>query len=147
MKMLVCTDGSKHSLKALEKAAILAGVPELEEVAIIHVYDSAQDKPPLFITSDKQGELVNKIFEEVREERQKILDDAAEYFRRKNIEPRTILADGHPAHTIVTVAREQGFDTIVIGSRGYGGLEKILLGSVSNAVVQEAKNCTVIVVK
>jgi nucleotide-binding universal stress UspA family protein len=36
---------------------------------------------------------------------------------------------------------------IVMGSRGLGGLKKFFLGSVSNAVVQEAENCSVLVVK
>jgi len=36
---------------------------------------------------------------------------------------------------------------IVLGSRGLGGLKKIFLGSVSNAVIQEAKDCSVLVVK
>jgi nucleotide-binding universal stress UspA family protein len=35
----------------------------------------------------------------------------------------------------------------VIDSKGLGGLKKLLLGSVSNAVAQEADNCTVIIVK
>lgn len=35
---------------------------------------------------------------------------------------------------------------IVIGSRGLGGLRKLLLGSVSSAVQQEA-HCSVLVVK
>lgn len=39
MKILVCTDGSEHSQKALEKAAIIAEGCNVDEVAIIHVYD------------------------------------------------------------------------------------------------------------
>ena len=39
MKILVCTDGSEQSQKALEKAAEIAVGCNANEVAIIHVYD------------------------------------------------------------------------------------------------------------
>ncbi len=69
------------------------------------------------------------------------------YFEEKSLKARAILKEGHPAHTIVTTAAEEGADMIVIGSRGLGGLKKVLLGSVSSAVIQEAENCTIAVVK
>jgi len=43
MKMLVCTDGSEQSQKALEKALIFAQGPAVSEVGIIHVYDGKMD--------------------------------------------------------------------------------------------------------
>lgn len=147
MKILVCTDGSEQSKKALEKASIIAQGCNIEEVAIIHVYDSKQDITPLFIASDKQEELIKKMAEESREGRKKILAEGIAIFEKKNIEARPILEDGHPAHNIVRVASEEGFDMIFIGSRGLSGLEKTFLGSVSNAVLQEAKNCNVVIVK
>ena len=80
-------------------------------------------------------------------EKEKILADALTFFEENNIKQRTILKEGHPSHTIVSVAAEEGFDMIFIGSRGLSGLEKVILGSVSNAVAQEAKNCSVVIVK
>lgn len=65
----------------------------------------------------------------------------------KNIKARTVLKEGYPADTIVSVAHEEGFDMIVIGSRGLSGLKKLFLGSVSNAIIQEVQNCSVLVVK
>ena len=88
-----------------------------------------------------------KLLEEHKEEGKKILYKALKLFEEKNIKARTILKEGHPSHTIVSVACEEGFDMIVIGSRGLGGLKKVFLGSVSNAVIQEAENCSVLTVK
>jgi len=47
--------------------------------------------------------------------------------RQKNVKTRTILKEGHPSQTIVNVAKEEGFDIIVIGSRGLGDLKKFFL--------------------
>ncbi|MFU8794693.1 MAG: universal stress protein [Dethiobacteria bacterium] len=147
MKILVCTDGSEYSQKALKQASLIAEGCNIDEVAIIHVYENKQTESPLFISSDKQAELIRLVAEELQVERKKILEDALTFFKEKNIKPRTILKEGHPSHTIVSVAAEEGFDMIFIGSRGLSGLEKVFLGSVSNAVAQEAKNCSVVIVK
>ena len=36
---------------------------------------------------------------------------------------------------------------IVIGGRGASGVQKLFLGSVSNAVIHEVKDCSVLIVK
>lgn len=147
MKILVCTDGSDYSRKALEQASLIADANIVDEVAVIHVYENRQSESPLFIASDKQAELIRMVAEEVQEERQKILSEAMQFFKDKNVKLRTILKEGHPSHTIVSIAEEEGFNMIFMGSRGLSGLEKVILGSVSNAVTQEAKNCSVVIVK
>ncbi len=150
MKILVCTDGSEHSLKALEKAAVIAEGCKAHEVAIIHVYEGKFDfsAMPFEGSITKEDiERFRKVQKEQEEERERILAEALEYFEAKNIKARTILTQGHPSYTIVKVAYEEGFDMIVIGSRGLGGFKKFILGSVSNAVIQEAKNCSVLAVK
>ncbi len=147
MKILVCTDGSAPAQKAVEQASIIAGGCNASEVAIVHVYEDRQDERPLFITSDKQEELVKKVKEEYEAERKLILENALKIFDEKNIKAQAILKRGHPAHTIVNLAAAEGFDMIVLGSRGLGGFGKLFLGSVSNAVVHEAKNCSVVIVK
>lgn len=53
---------------------------------------------------------------------------------------------GHPADEILAVAREVGADLLFIGSHGKTGVERLLLGSVSERVVREAK-CPVMVVR
>lgn len=49
---------------------------------------------------------------------------------------------GKPADEILRVARDVGADLIIVGSKGLTGLERAMLGSVSEKVVREA-GCTV----
>ena len=144
MKILVCTDGSEHSQKALEEASIIAKGCHADEVAIIHVYEIYV---PLISFSTEQMESIRKLIKERKKIRKKMLSDALKFFKEKNIKARTVLKEGHPADTIIKVAHEGGFDMIVIGSRGVSGLQKLFLGSVSNAIIHEAKNCSVLIVK
>lgn len=53
---------------------------------------------------------------------------------------------GHPADEILALATEVGADLIFVGSHGKTGVERLLLGSVSERVVREAK-CPVMVAR
>ncbi len=150
MKILVCLDGSEQSQKALQKALDVAGGCSADEVSLISVYEKRYDLPEtttdrLPITQE-DFKRFSKIEEQEREDIDKMLSEAAALFEKVNIKAKTIHECGHPAETIARVAAEGNYDMIVIGSRGLGGLRKLLLGSVSNAVLQEAK-CSVLVVK
>lgn len=147
MKILVCADGSEHSKKALAQAALIAESKSVNEVAVIHVYEGGQSASPLFVISEKQEKLIKLVAEELTEERNRIISDALKVFEKVDVKTRAILKEGHPSHTIISVAERDGFNMIFIGSRGLSGFEKVFLGSISNAVVQEARNCSVVVVK
>jgi len=56
------------------------------------------------------------------------------------------VAVGHPAKQIIYHADENGTDLIVMGHRGKGFFERLLLGSISKQVVHYA-NCAVLVVR
>ena len=147
MKILVCTDGSKYSQKALEEASVIVKGCNVNEVAIIHVYEKFDSFPISVEGNIEQTEINRLVMEEYKKKGEKILSEALKFIEGKNIKARTILKKGHPADTIISVAQEEGFDMIVIGSRGLGGLKKLFLGSVSNAIIQEVNNCSVLVVK
>lgn len=53
---------------------------------------------------------------------------------------------GHPDETIVRFATDHHADLLVLGSRGEGGFERMLVGSVSNYVAHHA-NCPVLIVR
>jgi nucleotide-binding universal stress UspA family protein len=153
MKILVCTDGSESSQKALKKAVMVAEKCKIDEIAIIHVYDYSQDTALPFFPdggisiTEEEIESLEKLRKKERRDRKNLLEKASEIFKCKNIKIRTIFKEGHPSHTIVDIANKEGFDIIVLGSRGLSGFKKVFLGSVSNAVLHEAKDCSILIVK
>ena|SRR5688572_13375174 len=54
------------------------------------------------------------------------------------------LAYGHPAAELLRVAQESAADLIVLGARGLGAVQRVLLGSVSEAVLRDAR-CAVLI--
>jgi nucleotide-binding universal stress UspA family protein len=65
---------------------------------------------------------------------------------KEGLEPRFEVAEGHPANQIVYRAERDGVDLIVVGHRGKGFFERLLVGSVSKQVVTHAY-CPVLVVR
>ena len=76
-----------------------------------------------------------------------ILSDGAQRSQEKGVaDVETVVGDGNPAEVIVDVARRKDVDLIVMGTRGLGSLEGVVLGSVAHKVNHLAEQ-TVITVK
>jgi nucleotide-binding universal stress UspA family protein len=147
MKILVCTDGSEHSHKALEVASKIAG--NVHEVTVIHIYEPSKQGPFHVEGNAALTEHLNRQAKELREQEKdrsnQVLAEAAGFFAEKNITVKTILKQGRAADKIVSISADEGYDLIVLGSRGLSGLKKVFLGSVSNVVLLEAKADVLIV--
>jgi nucleotide-binding universal stress UspA family protein len=148
MKILVCVDGSAQSLRALEEASYIAKGYGTDEITAIHVYENrsiALYGEVAFATREHL-EYYAEIEKQEKAKSRKLLDQAVSILEAKGLKVRAILQEGHPASTIAKLATEENFTVIVLGSRGLGGLKKLFLGSVSNAVLQEV-NANVYIVK
>jgi nucleotide-binding universal stress UspA family protein len=146
MKILVCTDGSKAAAKTLERTARLVGESCQGEVTVLHVYE--KKTPYRGVNVDYQHmtkQEYDSILQASRREGKRILAEAARFFQDQGITVKTILKGGHAAQTIAQTANEEGFDMIIIGSRGMSGLNRWFMGSVSNAVLHEAKTDVLVV--
>lgn len=75
-----------------------------------------------------------------------ILDTAVSSLERPGRTIERVVLDGRPGSAIVDQAREMAADLVVVGSRGHGTIELMLLGSVSREVVDHAR-CSVLVVR
>jgi nucleotide-binding universal stress UspA family protein len=73
------------------------------------------------------------------------LEDARAFLDIRGIAATLELAVGDPADEIVKVARRHDADLIVVGTREPGFLERLLSGSVSQAVSRHAR-CDVLIV-
>jgi len=104
----------------------------LELDASHHLYYEARPSPQQI---KKQTKVVKKYFEK--------LESLAE---KNNISLKSkILISGSAVNNIVTFAKSQKHDLVVIGSHGRTGFDKLLLGSVANGVSQKTKSPVLIV--
>lgn len=136
--ILLATDGSAPAERATDFAAILA-THTRAKVTVLHVRHviSTNLGEPYFEeevrkTLDEATALVEKTARRLREQRASEIE--------------TDVIGGSPGEVILTIAETRHVDLIVMGARGLNPLQSILLGSVSQAVIQHAL-CPVTVVK
>jgi nucleotide-binding universal stress UspA family protein len=65
--------------------------------------------------------------------------------RGRRLVTSRVVREGNPTETVLEVAREQGADLIVAGSRGAGRLERWLLGSTATALMRAAETSVLLV--
>jgi nucleotide-binding universal stress UspA family protein len=137
MKVLVATDGSEHSMKAVQRGLELAEKQGAQVTLMSVAYygaDYLEGMPP-------------NIQDKLEDEARAALKKAKALFEAKNLPVETVLQAGLvPANLIITKAQEGKFDRIVIGSTGQNALERILMGSTAAKVVAHAP-CEVTVVR
>lgn len=143
-RILVAIDGSEPSNRALDYAVELSAKwnAELTLLAVIHKKmlpifpDEGFGATPLAAARE-----FGQYQEKMRNLYQNILSEAIEKINLEHptLEVKTILEEGRPSATIVNIAETDGFDLIVMGSRGIGGIPGWILGSTSRRVVD---SCT-----
>jgi nucleotide-binding universal stress UspA family protein len=141
MKILVPTDFSECADQA-EKEAIRLSRALGGDVVLLHVGAEA----PLYGEGLIATADVEKFYEAQRKWAMETLTARAEALREEGVAARPLLRVGAPAAAIVTTAREEGADYIVMGTHGRGGLNRLLLGSVADRVIRLAP-CPVMTVR
>ena len=81
-----------------------------------------------------------------RDEVQDQLDAMAAAFAGSGERPITDIRRGDPALVLLHTAEDEGAGLIVVGSHGLNGIERFVMGSVSEKVLRHA-HCSVLVVK
>jgi len=137
-KILVPIDGSEQSIYTLQEAIKLAS--EWGKDVHLTVFHAT-----LPITMSELT-LCTDIDQLRAETGQAIVAAAEPLLAGVPFSHDSVYQDGDPAHLICTKAQSEGYDLIVIGSRGHGLFRELLLGSVSHKVVQHA-HCPVLVVR
>ena len=145
MKILLAVDGSIYSDSAVEEVTKRPWPPQSE----LKVITAAEIPVP--VGMDPWAVSPN-YFEEldisVRKVAQDVIDRALLKLKPvgETLKISSEVIQGSPRQVIVDEAEKWGADLIVMGSRGLGTWSRLLLGSVSNAVVHHAK-CSVQIVR
>jgi nucleotide-binding universal stress UspA family protein len=147
MKVLLATDGTKHSdaaVEILDRFCLNDG----DEVTIITVIDMAVP-----MTIDIYGGFLpdtTELEKMARDNAAKVLEQTAGrvrgFCKSEKVGITTDTLFGSPESRIVETAEQSGTDLIIIGSHGYNAWERLLLGSISDSVVRHAP-CSVLVVR
>ena len=144
-RILVGLDGSSRGLRTAEAAAGLAATFGAE----LHLLTVTR---PYAVSPEVQGYLeAENLLGEPRyvldEKTQAIVDKAKAIAEQKRVRKvQIVVREGKPAGVLVDYAKSHKMDLLVVGSRGLGELEAVLLGSVSHKVSQLA-GCSVLIVR
>jgi len=138
--IVVGVDGSAHALRALEWAMREAAIRHTELTVL--TVNPAMASPRTGHQLTMPGEAEAK--EQSRQAVEKAVAQAAqEIGPQQPVSVTVTVFSGFPAKSLIDASR--GADLVVIGSRGAGGFESLLLGSISSQVVHHA-DCPVVIV-
>ncbi|XP_078339805.1 universal stress protein Sll1388-like isoform X2 [Crassostrea virginica] len=89
-----------------------------------------------YLTTDpsKASELANEEERKIKE----MFADWKDQIKNTGIDGCVVRTSGEPGRAIIKIARGEGADYLVMGSRGVGTLRKTFMGSVSDYVVHHA---------
>jgi nucleotide-binding universal stress UspA family protein len=134
-KLLLATDGSEESNLAAQATVELSKATG-SEVHIVYVIQT------IFLE-----EMSESFRAQSEEHAQTVLGELAERMKSEGAPvAETYLRSGLPDKEIVRLAEELDAGTIVMGSRGLGAIDRMLMGSTSDSVVRHA-HCPVYVLR
>jgi len=143
MKILIAIDGSDYSQAALQSVTARPWPPDTE-AKVLHVVE-----PPSLLMGREMGGYdpeFEMVWKALREQAKDLVSKAAEKLRGAKFNVSTELVEGDPKSQIIDIANEWRADMIVLGSHGRMGLNRFLMGSVSQNVVRHA-HCSVEIVR
>jgi nucleotide-binding universal stress UspA family protein len=132
--ILIATDGSVHSIRAtkawIELAKLSGG-----KVTGLYVVDTNR------ALSDVSSNIADEVFEGLNKTMMKEGEEATKYVEESapmaNVTAEKKIMEGNPAEEILKMSK--GMDVVVMGSIGRTGLDKYLLGGVTDKVVRNSK--------
>ena len=140
--ILAAIDGSTCSGRALKTAVMMAKTTGAR-LTVLHVMVVS-----LVLYSGDVAQPLRKIEESEKAEGARLLALASAEARKQGLEPEVAMVEATDSAVkgITNYAAKSNVDLIVLGTRGLGGIRRLLLGSVAAGVVGCAP-CTVMVVR
>jgi nucleotide-binding universal stress UspA family protein len=143
MKVLLAIDNSEYSVDAIKEVAKRPWPPK----AIVRVISVVEPLPPpaAELWYDASGSL-ERVQQKMTKRATELTQKTSERLKRKGLVIESAVRQGDARSVIVNEARKWSADLIVLGSHGYTGIKRLLLGSVASSVVSHAP-CSVEIVR
>lgn len=134
-KILVPIDGSKPSLNALKHAVNLAKIHN-SQINIISVIEEL--KLPFgaeyrLWANQSHQELIRTSLESINKEIVSIHEN------EPHIRIDSDIIEGNPGRMIIQESEKGGYDLIVMGKRGMGVVEELIMGNITLKVINKSK--------
>ena len=127
-RLLVPVDGSDAAMLALEEAMTLA---DQLNASIHSLYAVDPGRAHGFTTEDL-------VLAALEDEGEAALADVRERCQAHGVPVETTIERGHPSDAILDYATDNGMDLVVMATHGRRGLDRFLLGSVTEHVIRHA---------
>jgi len=130
--LLLAIDGSDHANRAAQKAVELATLEGSGKVEILYVVAGDKSKSDVLKYGDSDS---------ASRKRKQMLVPYEEMMNQAGIEYTTTVLHGSngAAESIIDHANKGSYDALIIGSRGLGAVQQMVLGSVSHKVMKHVK--------
>ena len=142
MKILLAVDGSPHSQEAVDEVRQRPW-PAGSRVRALFVVQPVVPPTADFAIGAPWPE---EVWKEQHRAAAQTTASVARSLGSTALEVESVVREGDPRTEIIAEATEWGADLIVLGSHGHTRLERLLLGSVANAVINNSP-CSVEVVR
>jgi nucleotide-binding universal stress UspA family protein len=139
MKILLAVDGSESS-EAAAQAVVTRFRPESTEVRVLHAVEWLKEMPPSFAYAlgPACADDIVKSREESYQRAGHLVARIGDMLSAAGFRTSVSTPDLDPRHAIIDAAAQWPADLIVMGSHGRRGIDRLLMGSVAEAVVRHA---------
>lgn len=126
-KIVLATDGSRYSAAAAARAIMLAKSygGELKVISVVDVPAEYYAEAP-------------RAVEDLVKKARGYVTDVKKQAEEAGVAAETFIAETEAYEAIISLAKEQNADIIVMGSHGRTGLKRLLMGSVTEKVISHA---------
>ncbi len=146
MKILFATDGSTFSQAAVKKMCRLVATAKDAAIKIVSVYSIVIPLDDFAPSAEFTEELEKIQKAQAKNAAEKAAETIGQCLPDSKLALTTKISFGKPPRVIVETAKEWNADLIVMGTHGRGFWKRMLVGSVSDAVVHYAP-CSVLVIR
>ena len=136
--ILVAVDGSEQSYDALREAIETAQAND-SQLKILYVLNDKLANIPVHLDT-------MTLYKSVQEHSDYVVDQVQGYLKDTEVSFEIVHLTGSPKREIINYSKENNIDLIVLGSTGLDAIDRFIIGSTTQYIVNHA-SCNVMVVK